>query len=32
MVEDMGGGEEYPSEGFKEEFDPSRFSKAIVGR
>ena len=32
MVEDMGGGEEYPSEGFKEEFDPSRFSKTVVGR
>ena len=30
-VEDLGLGDEYPSEGFKENFDPSRFSKAIVG-
>ena len=30
-VEDMGFGDEYPSEGFKEDFDPSRFVKTVVG-
>ena len=31
-VEDMGFGEEYPPAGFKEDFDPSRFVKQVVGR
>ncbi|MCL2422156.1 MAG: Hsp70 family protein, partial [Defluviitaleaceae bacterium] len=30
-VEDMGFGEEHPASGFKEDFDPSRFTKTIVG-
>ena len=32
MVEDMGFGEEYPASGFRESFDPDRFTKAEVGR
>ena len=31
MVEDVGFGEEYPSTGFKEAFDPDRFIRAEVG-
>jgi len=31
MVEDLGFGKDYPPEGFKEEFDPSRFSKTLLG-
>jgi len=31
-VEDMGFGSEYPPSGFKENFDPSRFTKTIVGK
>ena len=30
-VQDMGFGEEYPSEGYKEDFDPSRFVKTVLG-
>jgi len=30
-VEDMGFGEAYPPSGFKEDFDPSRFNKTIIG-
>ena len=29
-VEDMGFGDEYPPEGFKENFDPGRFKKALI--
>ncbi|MDR1664142.1 MAG: DUF5716 family protein [Clostridiales bacterium] len=29
-VEDMGFGDEYPPEGFKEDFDPARFKKVII--
>ena len=31
MVEDVGFGNEYPSSGFKESFDPDRFVKAEIG-
>jgi len=31
-VEDMGFGDEFPSSDFKEDFDPDRFVKAIVGK
>ena len=31
-VEDLGFGDEFQASGFNEDFDPGRFSKAIVGR
>ena len=31
-VEDLGFGDEYSPEGFKEDFDPGRFTKTLVGK